>query len=177
MSNWQPDNSPNPPVPALACLPFADAMPAPQWSSGQFDTFDSPPSVWPAFLTGQKASPVRVLLVDDDEFIRRIIAQMLRQAGLEVHSVSTVESARQVLLAVEPDLVLLDYQLPDGTGLDLLRELKRRPAFQKLPVMMLTGKSDKQVIFDCITHGAADFIVKPVQQSALLAKLKAHLAH
>ena len=139
-------------------------------------------------LEGQRASVkelaqsanrwrARVLLVDDDEFIRRIIAQMLRQAGLEVHSVSTVESARQVLLAVEPDLVLLDYQLPDGTGLDLLRELKRRPAFQKLPVMMLTGKSDKQVIFDCITHGAADFIVKPVQQSALLAKLKAHLAH
>lgn len=117
----------------------------------------------------------RVLLVDDDEFIRRIIAQMLRQAGLEVHSVSTLESGRQILKAVEPEMLLLDYQLPDGTGLDLLRELKSSPAFQKIPVVMLTGKSDKQVIFDCVSLGAADFIVKPVQQSALLSKIKTHL--
>lgn len=117
----------------------------------------------------------RILLVDDDEFIRRIIAQMLRQAGFEVHSVSTLESARQVLKAIKPDLLLLDYELPDGTGLDLLREVRASPALQNLSVVILTGKSDRQVIFDCVSQGAADFIVKPVQQSALLSKIRAHL--
>src|SRR3990167_2417830 len=126
MSNWQPDNSPNPPVLALACLPFADAMPAPQWSSGQFDTFDSPPSVWPAFLTGQKASPVRVLLVDDDPHIRLVIAQelMADPRTLLVAQAGSVREGRRAIKQHDFDVLLVDLNLGDGDAFDLLGLLK-----------------------------------------------------
>lgn len=119
----------------------------------------------------------QVLLVDDDEFVRRIVAHMLRQANLEVHAVSTLESARQLLKASLPDLLLLDYLLPDGTGVDLLKELKLSTPLNKLPVVMLTGKSDRHVILDCLSHGANDFVVKPVQKNALITKVRGYVGH
>ncbi len=125
----------------------------------------------------QSASRLRqqVLLVDDDEFVRSIVARMLRQANLEVHAVSTLESARQLLKASRPDVVLLDYLLPDGTGVDLLKELRQSTPLNKVPVVMLTGKSDRQVILDCLSHGANDFVVKPVQKNALISKVRSYV--
>jgi len=117
----------------------------------------------------------RILLVDDDEYVRRIVAHTLRQANLEVHSVSSIESARQMLKVSKPNLVLLDYLLPDGTGLEMLKELKNTASLQKVPVVMLTGKSDRQVILDCMSNGAADFLVKPVQKNALICKIRSML--
>lgn len=117
----------------------------------------------------------RILLVDDDEYVRRIVAHTLRQANLEVHAVSSIESARQMLKVSEPNLVLLDYLLPDGTGVELLREMTHSPALHKVPVVMLTGKSDRQVILDCMSNGASDFLVKPVQKNALLGKVRSML--
>lgn len=119
----------------------------------------------------------QILLVDDDEFVRRIVAHMLRQANLEVHAVSSIESARQMLKVSRPDLVLLDYQLPDGTGVDLLKELKQSAPLNKVPAVMLTGKSDRQVILDCLSHGANDFVVKPVQKNALITKVRSFVGH
>jgi PleD family two-component response regulator len=127
----------------------------------------------------QSANRLRqqILLVDDDEFVRRIVAHMLRQANLEVHAVSTIESARQMLKVSRPDLVLLDYLLPDGTGVDLLKELKQSAPLNKVPVVMLTGQSDRQVILDCLSHGASDFVVKPVQRNALITKVRGFVGH
>jgi DNA-binding response OmpR family regulator len=102
---------------------------------------------------------------------------MLRQANLEVHAVSSIESARQMLKVSRPDLVLLDYMLPDGTGVDLLKELKQSAPLNKVPVVMLTGKSDRQVILDCLSHGASDFVVKPVQKNALITKVRGFVGH
>jgi DNA-binding NarL/FixJ family response regulator len=160
MSNWQPDNSPNPPVPALACLPFADAMPAPQWSSGQFDTFDSPPSVWPAFLTGQKASPVRVLLVDDDPHIRLVIAQelMADPRTLLVAQAGSVREGRRAIKQHDFDVLLVDLNLGDGDAFDLLGLLKSaRPSAQAVVISVM--ENDEQVM-RAFELGAAGYVAK-----------------
>lgn len=126
-----------------------------------------------AMELAQKAKMIRprVLLVDDDELVRRIVAHMLRMANLEVHSVGSLASSRQLLKVFKPDIVLLDYMLPDGRGVNLLQEIKKAQATNKIPVVMLTGKSEKQVIVDCMANGANDFIVKPVQKEALIKKV------
>lgn len=160
MSNWQPDNSPNPPVLALACLPFADAMPAPQWSSGQFDTFDSPPSVWPAFLTGQKASPVRVLLVDDDPHIRLVIAQelMADPRTLLVAQAGSVREGRRAIKQHDFDVLLVDLNLGDGDAFDLLGLLKSaRPSAQAVVISVM--ENDEQVM-RAFELGAAGYVAK-----------------
>ena len=75
-SSWQVD-TPSQTLTSSALLSKQSARDLASLPSGQFETYSNPPSVWPAFLTGQEANPVRVLLVDDDPHIRLVIAQEL----------------------------------------------------------------------------------------------------
>lgn len=75
------------------------------------------------------------------------------------------------------DYVLFRPMVHNGTGVDLLKELKQSAPLNKVPVVMLTGKSDRQVILDCLSHGANDFVVKPVQKNALITKVRGFVGH
>ena len=80
-----------------------------------------------------------------------------------------------VLRKRRPDLILMDVQMPDIDGVELTRRLKASEAYAGIPVIMLTGQSEKEVIVDSLGAGAIDFVVKPFDRDTLLKKVAHHL--
>lgn len=114
-----------------------------------------------------------ILLVEDDAAIRRTVAKGLSEMGFHVHAADTVAAARHALASEEIDLVVLDLGLPDGDGLDLLRDV--RSGGSTLPVILLTARdkvTDKVAGLDL---GADDYLVKPFDFQELSARIRAHL--
>jgi CheY-like chemotaxis protein len=84
--------------------------------------------------------------------------------------------ALAVLGRQHPDLILMDVALPDFNGVDITRRLKATPRFAAIPVLMITGQSERQVLEASLKAGAVDFLVKPVDREILLQKIARHLA-
>ena len=107
-------------------------------------------------------SPTKVLVVDDDADIQRIVKDNLELDGFAVFVASTGKDALSVLDRNEPDLVILDIMLPDMDGVQICRFIRKQ---SHVPVIMLTAKdavSDKVL---CLESGADDYVVKPFDRS------------
>ena len=128
--------------------------------AGHFSTYNNPPSVWPDFMMGQEAKPVRVLLVDDDEHVRRVIAQELMgdPRTLVTAQASSVREGRKAIKQHEFDVLLVDINLGDGQGFDLLDYLRSvRPQAQAVVISVM--ESDDQVL-RAFELGAAGYLGK-----------------
>ncbi|MFH0946444.1 MAG: response regulator transcription factor [Planctomycetota bacterium] len=115
----------------------------------------------------------RLLLVEDDVDLARGVRFNLEQEGYEVLGAGEVGAARSLLKEGGIDLVLLDLNLPDGDGLDLLREL--REDGRKLPVICLTARGQETDVVMGLTLGADDYVKKPFGVAELLARIEALL--
>jgi CheY-like chemotaxis protein len=122
----------------------------------------------------KRARP-QLLVVDDDTFMRDLLARVLGAANYEVECVGDAAAALSFLRTRRPDLILMDVALPDIDGIALTRRLKASETQAPIPVIMLTGQSEKQVIVDSLGAGAADFIVKPFDRETLLKKVARYL--
>lgn len=109
-----------------------------------------------------------VLLVDDDRTFSALAAAALEQEELEVTCVHSLHEARQSLAKRGPDLLILDRRLPDGDGLDFLKDLSRRKF--DAPVIMVTAYGDIASAVDAIQAGAVDYLTKPVELADLVLK-------
>ncbi len=116
-----------------------------------------------------------ILVVEDEESIRTLIALNLQAAGYTVEEAKDGTQALEKVKSVKPDLVLLDWMLPGLDGLDVLRSLKADPAFATLPVIMLTAKSEEHDIVLGLEMGATDYITKPFSNKVLIARIRAIL--
>lgn len=115
----------------------------------------------------------RILIVDDDAALAAMLAEFLRNEGFEVVSVGDGGAALSRLAAERFDLVILDIMLPDGNGLDLLRELRK--ANTRLPVMMLTARGEAIDRILGLELGADDYLPKPFDPREMLARVRAVL--
>ena len=115
----------------------------------------------------------RILLIDDDDALRGVMAEILRDAGHETTLAATGQEGLAALAVEEPDLVLCDINMPGGDGYAVLREVRRTPRLAALPFVFLT--SDVQVR-QGMASGADDYLVKPVSSRDLLAAIDARLA-
>ena len=115
-------------------------------------------------------SESRVLLVDDEESFRQIVGRELRRAGYHVDEAGTVEEARHSLAGQSYHVVLLDVRLPDGSGLDLLQDIKQSlPATQ---VVILTAFGTVREAIRAMKHGAFDFLSKPCKLGEIEAVIE-----
>ena len=117
----------------------------------------------------------RILVVEDEEDIRRILAYNLGQSGHEVLTADRGAAGLDLARKERPELVLLDLMLPDISGLEVCRQLKSDPALREVPVMMLTARSeeiDRVVGFEL---GADDYVVKPFSVRELILRVQAVL--
>ena len=111
----------------------------------------------------------RILIVDDTHFFRTMLADELQAAGYEIQTAGTLAQARQLIADWQPDLMLLDNELPDGHGLDILRA---RPAQPLAPaVILLSGSTNLNDRIRALTLGAVDVLVKPYVPEELLARV------
>ncbi len=117
----------------------------------------------------------RILVVEDEAPIRQMIVFNLSRAGYEVDEVADFLSARTQIADAQPDLVLIDWMLPDSSGLELTRLLRRDKACKDLPIIMLTARAEESDKVMGLEAGADDYITKPFSSKELLARVKAVL--
>ncbi len=131
------------------------------------------PALASARVLGTLADQVRplILLIDDDPFQQRLVEQILTAQPFELICAGSGAEGLAVLRKRRPDLVLMDYALPDINGIEATRRLKGVAQFSEIPVVMITGNSEKAVVVESLKAGAADFIVKPLDKDRLLAKI------
>jgi two-component system phosphate regulon response regulator PhoB len=113
----------------------------------------------------------RVLLVDDDESTCEMVGAMLEAVGLMVTVTATAEEALRLVRAEQFHLVVLDWTLPQMTGLELCREIRREPQLAWLPVLFLTANTSQKDLVEAFASGADDYMLKPFRAPELGARI------
>lgn len=116
-----------------------------------------------------------ILVVDDEPNILELIRYNLQREGYQVHAVATGEQALSAIRAKTPALIILDLMLPGLDGVSVCRRLKRDPTTARIPVLMLTAKSDELDVIAGFETGADDYVTKPFSPKVLLARVAALL--
>ncbi|BAO45415.1 phosphate regulon transcriptional regulator PhoB [Thiolapillus brandeum] len=116
-----------------------------------------------------------ILLVEDESPIRDMVRFALSRAGMEMLDAEDVAYAEQVLQQRRPDLILLDWMLPDENGIGLLRRLRKDTERKDIPVIMLTAMAEEEQKIKGLEVGADDYITKPFSPPELVARIKAVL--
>jgi len=120
--------------------------------------------------TIEQNSFMNILLVDDSSFMRRVLKGILAPKRFNIYEAAGAKAGLEILKDVDIHLVLLDYEMPDINGAQMLEKIKRNRKFLDLPVIMLSGSNNEDVIARVLKHGACDFIKKPYVTEELLLK-------
>lgn len=117
----------------------------------------------------------KILIVEDDEDIRELIAFNLEMSGYKIIKCDNGEDAVKTAAGEQPDLILLDVMLPGIDGFEVCRKIKKNNSLTEIPVIMLTARTDDDDIITGLETGADDYITKPFRPKILLARVKTAL--
>ncbi|MBX7232214.1 MAG: response regulator, partial [Bdellovibrionales bacterium] len=117
----------------------------------------------------------RVLVIDDEIDVCDYLTTVLKEEGFQVEAVQNPDHVLVVMEKYRPQAVLIDYRLPDQSGLDILRTLRREPQWRSLGLIMVTGLSDEKDKVSALEFGADDYVVKPFSAKELAARIRAVL--
>src|SRR3981081_1029830 len=120
-------------------------------------------------------SPQRILVVDDNESNRMIIAIRLKAHGYEVLQADDGEKALAGATKERPDLILLDIMMPKINGIEVCRRLKSDATMPFTPIILVTAKASSDDVVAGLDAGADEYLTKPIDQSALVARVKSVL--
>ncbi|MGE0709817.1 MAG: protein kinase [Planctomycetota bacterium] len=115
----------------------------------------------------------RLLIVDDEEQVRALYSDLLQDRGYEVSAEATLAGGLRALDRDDPDLVIVDLNLPDGSGLEIARAAARR--LPPVPTLIASGVADEEALLEGYEAGALDYMVKPFPNALLLTKIEVHL--
>ena len=115
----------------------------------------------------------KILIVDDSPTDRQFLSEMLAKSGFNITTAESAEDAMNKVKQSRPDLVLMDIVLPGQNGFQATRTLTRDEATKSIPVILCTSKGQETDRVWGLRQGARDYIVKPVNQADLLAKIAA----
>jgi len=114
-----------------------------------------------------------ILVVEDDPPLAKLIQFCLAREGFEVRQAADGEQAMQEFeLAPLPDLVIMDVMLPYRNGYELLANLRQRPAWNQVPVIMLTSRGREEDVVQGLDLGASDYLIKPFRPPELMARIR-----
>ncbi len=116
-----------------------------------------------------------VLVVEDEASLAAMLRYNLEKQGFDVEEAVDGQEAMARIAEAPPDIVLLDWMLPVMSGIEVCRQIRRRPATRDLPVIMVTARSEDQDAVRGLNTGADDYITKPFSMDALLARMRALL--
>lgn len=115
----------------------------------------------------------RILVVEDEQPIREMLAFILSQQGYQAVEAADLAAAQQQLREPYPELILLDWMLPGGSGVNWCKQLKREEATRHIPVIMLTARIEEDDKVRGLEAGADDYVAKPFSPKELMARIKA----
>ena len=121
------------------------------------------------------AAPLRVLVIDDEPPIRKLLRVGLSAHGYQIMEASSGKMALQLLSEQTPDLIVLDLGLPDMQGHELLRTIRARN--DSVPIVVLSSRDDEAGKVQALDYGADDYVTKPFGMDELLARMRAALRH
>ena len=125
-------------------------------------------------MSGAAARPT-VLVVEDEAALLTVLRYNLEKQGFRVEEAVDGQEALVRLQETRPDIVLLDWMLPAMSGIEVCRQIRRRPATRDLPVIMVTARTEDSDAVRGLNTGADDYITKPFNMDALLARMRALL--
>ncbi|WP_160061287.1 phosphate regulon transcriptional regulator PhoB [Psychromonas sp. L1A2] len=114
----------------------------------------------------------RILVVEDEVAIRDMLSFVLEQHGYETLEADNYQAALSYLHEPYPDLILLDWMFPGGSGIQLLKFLKQDEILRQIPVVMLTARGEEEDKVRGLENGADDYVTKPFSPKELMARLK-----
>ena len=115
---------------------------------------------------------MKILLVDDFPTMRKIVRNLLKEAGF-----TDIEEAENGLMALEKlragqfELVITDWNMPEMTGLELLKKIREDDSLKNIPVLMVTAEATKECVVEAVQAGVSNYIVKPFTAAALKEKI------
>ncbi len=116
-----------------------------------------------------------ILVVEDDRDIREMVCQSLELSDLQTIGCSDIQDARQAVKKHIPDCLVVDWMLPDGTGIDFIRWIRKQKYYQQIPTLMLTARAEESDMLTGLESGADDYLTKPMSLRELNARVKALL--
>ena len=126
-------------------------------------------------MSDNEIKSARILIVEDEAPIRTLISFACAGAGFEVECTDSAVTAQRIVEENRPDLVLLDYMLPELSGVEWLEKLHADPKTKDLPVIMLTARGSESDRVKGLNAGADDYVVKPFMPRELIARMQAVL--
>lgn len=136
---------------------------------------DKPATASDAVNSSTSTSGLRILLVDDDNTLRKLTKAALKRAGYTVIEAVDGEEALRLVKRELPDLMVLDFMMPELNGIEVLKALRSTPRTARLPVIMLTGMGDEDSLSKAFDAGATDYLSKPFSTPQLTARIRACL--
>ncbi|UOA08207.1 PleD family two-component system response regulator [Methylobacter sp. S3L5C] len=112
-----------------------------------------------------------IVVIDDDVLQHKIINNCLKDEPYKIISLLRGETALTFLLMNRPDLILLDINMPDFSGIEILQRIKSYKHLSGVPIIMVTGDKNRDTIIECIKKGATNYIIKPFTRSLLIEKV------
>lgn len=127
------------------------------------------------FKVKKKTSQMKILIVDDEPDLLSTVEYRLKFADCQTVTASNGQEGLERAAAEKPDLILLDTNMPVMNGHEMLEQLRADPVLKQIPVIMLTARSESQDIAAASAHGVSDYVTKPFDFAALMAKIQAVL--
>ena len=122
----------------------------------------------------QSLAQTRILVVDDDDYLRSVLLDQLSREGIgKLEQADRAGRVADLVETFEPDLILLDVQMPDGSGFEVCASL-RANGFRR-PIVMLTAQTDEEDVIEGLESGANDYIRKPLRIGELMARIRTQL--
>ncbi len=172
-------------APAIGPAPRRSSVITPEPPTTRRGTLHAPPTgaafdgtafdLLEGAAASQAAAPRSVLLVEDEDALRRVVRDLLERDGFIVYEARDGAQALDEIDRAAPDIVVLDLDLPRLDGYGVLSHLRSRPATRDLPVIVLTAKGDEDSEVRVFEYGASEYITKPFRPRALIARLNALL--
>jgi two-component system chemotaxis response regulator CheY len=116
---------------------------------------------------------MKAMVVDDSRSIRRIVGDILREAGFEVADAANGRLALSLLESgFKPDVALIDWNMPEMNGIELVKEIRSRSEYDDVPLMMVTTETEMERMAAAFVAGANEYLMKPFDREAMLEKLQ-----
>ena len=130
-------------------------------------------ALWPQFQYVVKIMARKILVVEDEAPIRDMLCFVLEQNGYQAVTAEDFESAINALVEPYPDLVLLDWMLPGGSGIQIAKKMKQHDLTRNIPIIMITARGEEEDKVRGLEVGADDYVTKPFSPKELMARIKA----